>query len=78
MRPWSSSSRSGGGGIRLGSEIYNLAEASRTKMAENLRPIMKAISEATGETVDLAVLEGDWDCEELAADGRPLPINASR
>ena len=46
-------------------------------MAENLRPIMKAISEATGETVDLAVLEGDWDCEGLAADGRPLPINAS-
>ena len=52
-------SKSGGGGIRLGSEIHNLAEASRTKMAERLRPMMLAISEATGETVDLAVLEGD-------------------
>ncbi|MEM8632236.1 MAG: IclR family transcriptional regulator [Pseudomonadota bacterium] len=46
------------GGIRLGPELHSLAEAARVDMAERLTPVMKAIAEETGETVDLAVLDG--------------------
>lgn len=51
------STGSGAGGIRLGPEIQALAEAARVDFADRLKPAMKAISEDTGETVDLAVLE---------------------
>lgn len=47
------------GGITLGPEIQNLARATALETRERFRPIMHAIREATGETVDLAVLEGD-------------------
>lgn len=46
------------GGIRLGPEIQSLAQATATDMRERLRPVMRKISEETGETVDLAMLEG--------------------
>ncbi len=46
------------GGIRLGPEIQNLAQASASDIKDTLRPVMKHISNATGETVDLAILEG--------------------
>ena len=45
-------------GIRLGPQIQSLAEAARVDLAEALSPAMQSISEETGETVDLAVLEG--------------------
>ena len=45
-------------GIRLGPQIQSLAEAARVDLAEVLGPTIKSISEETGETVDLAVLEG--------------------
>lgn len=48
----------GAGAIRLGPEIQVLADAGRVDMAESLKPVMKGISEETGETVDLAVLDG--------------------
>lgn len=48
----------GYGGIRLGPEIQSLAQAATIDMTDQLRPIMKALSEETGETVDLAVLDG--------------------
>ena len=52
------STKMGSGGIRLGPEIQSLAQAALTDTAERLRPMMKSISEDTGETVDLAILEG--------------------
>lgn len=44
--------------IRLGPEIRNLAQAPVFDLREQLRPVMKEISAATSETVDLAILEG--------------------
>lgn len=53
------SSEGGYGGIRLGPQIQNLAQASASQFKDKLWPIIKQISEQTGETVDLAVFEGD-------------------
>ena len=47
------------GGITLGPEIQNLARATAIEIRERFKPIMLAISEDTGETVDLAKLEGN-------------------
>lgn len=47
------------GGIRLGPEIHALAQAATLDMKDRLRPLMKSISEETGETVDLAILDGN-------------------
>jgi len=47
----------GHGAIRLGPELHSLAQASLTVLSERLKPVMRSISEETGETVDLAVLE---------------------
>ncbi|WP_299153826.1 IclR family transcriptional regulator [uncultured Tateyamaria sp.] len=49
----------GYGGIRLGPEIQSLAQAAASGIRDRLRPIMKRISDETGETVDLAILDGD-------------------
>lgn len=45
-------------GIRLGPELQSLAQAARADLKDRLRPMMRALSEETGETVDLAVLDG--------------------
>jgi len=49
---------SGSAGIRLGPQIQTLAQASTRDTRDRLRPLMQGIAEATGETVDLAVLDG--------------------
>jgi DNA-binding IclR family transcriptional regulator len=49
---------SAGSGVRLGPELHALAEAARYNVAEMLRPLLQALSDETGETVDLAVLRG--------------------
>ena len=49
---------SAGFGVRLGPEIRVLADASVQATPERLRPIMQRVAEQTGETVDLAVLDG--------------------
>ena len=43
------------GGFQLGPEIQALARAARQDVAHALRPVIEALSRATGETVDLAV-----------------------
>ena len=53
------STEKGDKGIQLGPAIHNLAHASGSMIKERLRPVMRRISERTGETVDLAVLEGN-------------------
>ncbi len=53
------STEKGYGGIRLGPEILSLAQATASDMKDRLRPVMKRISDETGETVDLAVLDGN-------------------
>lgn len=53
------STEKGYGGIKLGPEILSLAQATASDMKDRLRPVMKKISDETGETVDLAVLDGD-------------------
>ena len=53
------STEKGYGGIKLGPEILSLAQATASDMKDRLRPVMKEISDETGETVDLAVLDGD-------------------
>lgn len=50
---------SSSGGIRLGLEIQTLARAVISTPQERYLPVLNAIAEATGETVDLAVLRGD-------------------
>ncbi len=52
------STEKGDKGIQLGREIQKLAQASGSGIKDRLRPVMKQISDKTGETVDLAVLEG--------------------
>ena len=49
---------SSGSGVRLGPELHALAEAARYNIAETLRPLLQALSDETGETVDLAMLRG--------------------
>lgn len=44
-------------GIAIGPEIQNLARASAIGLRERLSQVMEWVSDATGETVDLAVFE---------------------
>jgi DNA-binding IclR family transcriptional regulator len=46
-------------GIRLGPQIHALAEGTRFDVVEIAHPHLKRLSEATGETVDLALLRHD-------------------
>lgn len=48
-----------GGRIRLGPEIAVLAEHTRHNVAETCRLILTELSQATGETADLAILRGN-------------------
>lgn len=48
----------GYGGIKLGPEIGALARATASDLRERLRPVMQRISDETGETVDLAIVDG--------------------
>ena len=48
-----------GGGYRLGPEIQAMAAASRLDIANDIRAYLAALSEATGETVDLAAFRED-------------------
>lgn len=45
-----------GGGLRLGPELRALGEAARYNIIEDCRPILREVSSATGETVDLSVM----------------------
>ena len=45
-------------GVRLGPELQSLAEAARYNTAELCRPLLTALMQETGETVDLSVLRG--------------------
>ena len=47
------------GRVRLGTEIMTLAAGSKMEFVELAHPHLKALSELTGETVDLAVLRSD-------------------
>jgi DNA-binding IclR family transcriptional regulator len=47
-----------GGGVRLGPELHALAGAARYSAVERCRPYLAALTEETGETVDLSVLRG--------------------
>jgi len=47
------------GRVRLGMEILALAGSSKIDLVEIAHPHLKALSETTGETVDLAVLRKD-------------------
>jgi DNA-binding IclR family transcriptional regulator len=53
------STERGSGGIRLGAEIPALARAYMSDATERLRQAMRAISDQTGETVDLSILQGN-------------------
>jgi DNA-binding IclR family transcriptional regulator len=46
-------------GIKLGPEIHALSAAHRIDIIELAHPFLKKLSEQTGETVDLAKLNGD-------------------
>ena len=52
------STEDGSGGIRLGPEIQMLAQASVRDTKDILRPVMQSIADETGETVDLAIMDG--------------------
>lgn len=45
-------------GLRLGPAFQSLTQAAARDTKDRLRPIMRQISEETGETVDLAILDG--------------------
>lgn len=44
------------GGVRLGPELHAMAGAAHSTTTERVRPFLTALTEATGETVDLSVL----------------------
>ena len=46
------------GGVRIGAGLMRLAASLGSNTAELLRPLLRALSEDVGETVDLAVLSG--------------------
>lgn len=48
-----------GGGVRLGPELGALAEAASFNTAEQCRPLLIELTQATGETSDLSVLRGN-------------------
>jgi DNA-binding IclR family transcriptional regulator len=48
-----------GGRLRLGPALVRIAHSIRFPIAETARPYLRELSEKTGETVDLAVLDGD-------------------
>ena len=52
-------SKPAGGGVRLGPELGALAEAARYNTAEQCRPLLTNLTQATGETSDLSVLRGE-------------------
>jgi DNA-binding IclR family transcriptional regulator len=47
------------GRVRIGNEFVRIASASRLELRQQVEPLMRNIFEATGETVDCSVLEGD-------------------
>ena len=47
------------GGLRLGPEIQSLAMAAKRNITQAIRPVLTHLSRTTGETVDLAELQGD-------------------
>ena len=47
------------GSIKLGQEIYALADSQPIDVVESAQPLLKRLSEVTGETVDLAKLNRD-------------------
>jgi DNA-binding IclR family transcriptional regulator len=52
-------SASSGGRLRLGPGLVRIAHSIQFPIAETARPYLRKLSEETGETVDLAVLDGD-------------------
>jgi DNA-binding IclR family transcriptional regulator len=46
-------------GIRLGTALQSLAQATRIDMADRCRPHLTALARQTGETADLSVLRGN-------------------
>lgn len=52
-------SASPAGRLRLGPGLVRIAHSIRFPIAETARPYLRELSEKTGETVDLAVLDGD-------------------
>ena len=52
-------SASPGGRLRLGPALIRIAHSIRFPIAETARPYLRELSEKTGETVDLAVLDGE-------------------
>jgi DNA-binding IclR family transcriptional regulator len=52
-------SASPGGRLRLGPALVRIAHSIRFPIAETVRPYLRELSEKTGETVDLAMLDGD-------------------
>jgi DNA-binding IclR family transcriptional regulator len=47
------------GRVRIGNEFVRIASASRLELRQQVEPLMRNIFEATGETVDCSVLEGE-------------------
>jgi IclR family transcriptional regulator, acetate operon repressor len=47
------------GRLRLGPALVRIAHSIRFPIAETARPYLRELSEKTGETVDLAVMDGD-------------------
>ena len=52
-------STSPGGRLRLGPALVRIAHSIRFPIAETARPYLRKLSEITGETVDLALLDGN-------------------
>jgi DNA-binding IclR family transcriptional regulator len=50
---------SGAGLVRIGPELIRIANTSRLGLRRQIEPIMLRMHDATGETIDCSVLEGD-------------------
>ncbi|MGA2295855.1 MAG: IclR family transcriptional regulator [Acidimicrobiales bacterium] len=47
------------GRVCIGSEFVRIATASRGELRDQVAPLMRRVNEATGETVDCGILDGD-------------------
>jgi DNA-binding IclR family transcriptional regulator len=47
------------GRVCIGSEFVRIATASRSELRDQVAPLMRRVNEATGETVDCGILDGD-------------------
>ena len=66
------------GRYRLGDRLLGLSSADGAHLAAAVRPVIEAVADATGETVDVSVLRGDqmWFVDQIESTHRLRAVSA--